>query len=207
MGDCICDSLRHGDFHTKSCRSRLAICRLIVFPVLYRCKPCADGEVFPENGSFNIHCVYSVQADEDCIAGRICKKYGGGDNGKGHKLRHGFGRGFHPFAGDFRRGNRRIHMAGRLQILSHPALRCASAYRRNSEQNKKKIQKLADNENKTVTEYILDTVLKQRNITNNSVKLNVYVAAVTQDICNYIKENYGKDKFLDEEVERLWELL
>lgn len=76
-----------------------------------------------------------------------------------------------------------------------------------SEQNKKKIQKLADNENKTVTEYILDTVLKQRNIKNNSVKLNVYVAAVTQDICNYIKENYGEDKFLEDEVKKLWELL
>ncbi len=76
-----------------------------------------------------------------------------------------------------------------------------------TEKEKKKIQKLADSENKTVTEYILDTVLKQRKVKNNSVKPNVYMAAVTQDICNYIKENYGKDKFLDEEVERLWELL
>ena len=77
-----------------------------------------------------------------------------------------------------------------------------------TEKEKKKIQKLADSENKTVTEYILDTVLKRHSVKNNSsVKLNVYVAAVTQDICNYIKENYGKDKFLDEEVERLWELL
>lgn len=76
-----------------------------------------------------------------------------------------------------------------------------------SEKEKKKIQKLADNENKTVTEYILDTVLKQRNVKNNSVKLNVYVAAVTQDICNYIKENYGEDKFLEAEVMRLWTLL
>lgn len=77
-----------------------------------------------------------------------------------------------------------------------------------TEKEKKKIQKLADSENKTVTEYILDTVLKRQSVKNNSsVKLNVYVAAVTQDICNYIKENYGKDKFLDEEVKRLWELL
>ena len=92
--------------------------------------------------------------------------------------------------------------------MANKGKKSKSIIMRVSEQNKLKIQKLADNENKTVSEYILDVALKQQNVKNNScVKLNIYVAAVTQDICNYIKENYVKDKFLDEEVERLWELL
>ena len=92
--------------------------------------------------------------------------------------------------------------------MANKGKKSKSIIMRVSEQNKLKIQKLADNENKKVSEYILDVALKQQNVKNNScVKLNIYVAAVTQDICNYIKENYGKDKFLDEEVERLWELL
>ena len=92
--------------------------------------------------------------------------------------------------------------------MANKGKKSKSIIMRVSEQNKQKIKKLADNENKTVSEYILDAALKQQNVKNNScVRLNVYVAAVTQDICNYIKENYGKDKFLDEEAERLWELL
>ena len=92
--------------------------------------------------------------------------------------------------------------------MANKGKKSKSIIMRVSEQNKQKIQKLADNENKTVSEYILDAALKQQNVKNNScVRLNVYVAAVTQDICNYIKENYGKDKFLDEEAERLWEPL
>lgn len=100
------------------------------------------------------------------------------------------------------------HIEKRTILMVNKGKKSKSIIMRVSEQNKQRIQKLADNENKTVSEYILDTVLKRQNVKNNSsVKLNVYVAAVTQDICNYIKENYGKDKFLDEEVKRLWELL
>lgn len=78
-----------------------------------------------------------------------------------------------------------------------------------TEKEKKKIQKLADKENMTVSEYILDMLLKRKNkkVNNNRKQLPVYAAAIKQDDCNYIEMTYGRDLNFEEEVKRLWESL
>ena len=60
------------------------------------------------------------------------------------------------------------HIEKRTISMANKGKKSKSIIMRVSEQNKLKIQKLADNENKTVSEYILDVALKQQNVKNNS---------------------------------------
>lgn len=75
-----------------------------------------------------------------------------------------------------------------------------------TEKEKKKIQKYADKENKTVSEYILDVLLKRKNkkVNHNREQLLVYAAAIKQDDYNYIEMTYGRDLNFEEEVKKLW---
>lgn len=70
---------------------------------------------------------------------------------------------------------------------------------------KKDLETQALKNNKTISEYMLDCCKKKKNVSVS--KLDYIREAVNlQEALNHIEENYGDDDYLQEIVDKLWEL-
>lgn len=78
---------------------------------------------------------------------------------------------------------------------------------RTTEKEKKMLSKKAKNNGMSLSEYLITTGLRYNMHGNENVQMMVHNTAIVQQVCNYVKENYGEAEYLEKWSEELWENL
>lgn len=77
---------------------------------------------------------------------------------------------------------------------------------RMDDKTKKMIEQRAEKSGETTSAYVLNCILTGKNKEGYKERM-AEIAAICQEICNYVEEKYGNDDIMEERIERLWELL
>lgn len=78
---------------------------------------------------------------------------------------------------------------------------------RATKNEKKKLKRKAEESGQNLSEYLICAGLGGKTCRANKKQQEICNTALLQELCNYVEEKYGENKFLDEWSEKLWNSL